>query len=119
MTEFKFPDRRPHRLHRRGADCGGIPAEQQVISGIVDQPRPKAVSEKVKLDVRILASAPDVPAVDDLGLRRVELKATLCQPRLKFGLEGLGFLLGPAVHQLSVPKTPSSRFAIAGESEHD
>ena len=56
MAEPKFPDRRPHGLHRRDTDCGGEPAEQCVVSGILDQPRPKAVAEKVKFDVRILAS---------------------------------------------------------------
>ena len=105
MAKPKFPDRRPHGLHRRDADCGSEPAEKRVVSGVLDQTRPKAVAEKVKRDVRILASALSVPAVDDLGLYRMEFEATLCQPRLKSGLEDLGFLLGPTVYQpvVSIP----------------
>jgi len=73
MAKPKFPDRRPHGLHRRDAYCGSEPAEQCVVSGVLDQTRPKAVAKKVKLDVRILASAPSVLAVDDLCLCRMHL----------------------------------------------
>lgn len=38
-------------------------------------------------------------AVDDLGLDRMHLKSAFCQPGLKRSLEGLCFLLGPAVHE--------------------
>ena len=98
--EPKFPDRRPHGLHRRDANCREWKPQEGVL--LLGEPEPgqhKAVAEKVKRDVRILASALSVPAVDDLGLYRMEFEATLCQPRLKSGLEDLGFLLGPTVYQ--------------------
>jgi hypothetical protein len=36
----------------------------------------------IKLDVRILASALIVPAVDDLGFHRTHLQMAFCQPGL-------------------------------------
>ena len=99
MAEAQVPDRRPHGFQRRGADRWVEAAEQCVVPGRLNQSRPKAVSEKVEFDVRILAFALPVLAVDDLGFGRMQFQAALCQTRLKFGLEGLGFLLGPAVNQ--------------------
>src|ERR1700730_2501702 len=40
-----------------------------------------------------------VLAVNDLGFRRMQFQATDCEASLKIGLEGLRFLLGPAVNQ--------------------
>src|SRR5947207_1164993 len=73
-----------------------------------DHSRPKTVSEKVELDVRIRSFAIAVLAVDDLGFCWMQLQAALCQARLKFSLEGLGFLLVPAVNQ-SIIRIPTPR----------
>src|SRR6266446_5246604 len=105
MSEIQFPDRRPHGFQRCGADRWVKSTEQFVVTGPPDHSRPKAVSEKVELDVRIRSCAISVLAVDDLGFCRMQFQAALCQARLKFGLEGLGFLLVPAVNQsiISIP----------------
>ena len=47
-------------------------------------------------------------AVDDLRLGRMQLQVALRQPCLKIGLEGLRFLLGPAVNQ-PVIRIPTPR----------
>src|SRR6516165_2166415 len=93
MSEVQFPDRRPHSFQRRGADRWVKSTEQFVVPGPPDHSRPKTVSEKVELDVRIRSFAIPVLAVDDLGVCRMQLQAALCQAPLKFGLEGLGFFL--------------------------
>ena len=104
-AEAKLPDLRPHGLERGGADGGTKAAEQRVVPRVLNQPGPKAVSEEVKLDVRILAFALSVPAVDDPGLRRMHFQTALRQPGLKRGLEGQGFLLRSAVNKpvISIP----------------
>ena len=91
-----------------GLTAGCEAAEQFLVPRAPDQPRPEAVSEEVKLDVRILPFALSVLAVDDLGFRRMHLQAALRQASLKLGLEGFGFLLGPAVHQ-PVIRIPTPR----------
>ena len=82
-----------------GLTAGLKPQNSCLSRELRNQPRPKAVSEEVKFDVRILAFAVPVFAVDDLGFRRMHLQPALRQSGLKLGLEGLRFLLGPAVHQ--------------------
>ena len=72
------------------------------------QTRPKAVPKEVKFDVRILAFALPVFAVDDLGFRRMHLQATLRQAGLKLHFESLRFLLVTAVHQ-SIIRIPTPR----------
>src|SRR5215470_4321784 len=58
----------------------------------------KTVSEKVKLDVRILAFALSVLAVDDPGLRRMHFEMALCQACLKRCFNALSLMLDPAVN---------------------
>src|SRR5262249_36632465 len=79
-----------------------------IVPGTPDHSRPKTVFENVELDVRIRSFAIPILAVDDLGFCRMQLQAALCQARLKFGLEGLGFLLVPAVNQ-SIIRIPTPR----------
>src|SRR5215471_3625372 len=69
------------------------------------QPRPKAVPEEIKFDVRVLASPVPVFAVDDFGLCRMHLQTALRQARLTLHLEGFCFLLATTVHQsiVSIP----------------
>ena len=87
----------------------GLKPQNSVLSRkCLNQSGPKAVPEEVKFDVRILAFALPVLAVDDLGFRRMHLQAALCQASLKLGLEGLGFLLVPAVNQ-SIIRIPTPR----------
>jgi hypothetical protein len=69
MSEVQFPNRRPHGLQRRSADRRVEAPEQRVVSGASNQPGPKAVSEEVELNIRILAFAVPVLAVNDLGFR--------------------------------------------------
>src|SRR4030081_3497490 len=88
--------------------AGVNPQKQLVASGILHPTGPKAVSEEVKFDVRILCFAAPVLAVNDLGFRRVQFQATDCEASLKVGLEGLRFLLGPAVNQ-PVIRIPAPR----------
>ena len=57
------------------------------------------MSEEVELDIRILTISLSIPAVDDLGFHRMHFEMALCQTGLKCGLEGLGFLLSPAMNQ--------------------
>src|SRR5215831_4579822 len=108
MSEVQFPNRRPHGFQRRGADRGVKSTEQFIVPGTPDHSRPKTVSEKVELDIRIRSFAIAILAVDDLGFCRMQLQAALCQTRLKFGLDGLGFLLVPAVNQ-SIIRIPTPR----------
>src|SRR5215831_3972089 len=105
MSEVQFPNRRPHGFQRRGADRGVESTEQFIVPGTPDHSRSKTVSEKVESDVRIRSFAIPVLAVDDLGFCRMQFQAALCQARLKFGLEGLGLVLVPAVNQsiISIP----------------
>src|SRR3989475_5587095 len=93
MSDAQVPDRRAHGFQRRGTDRWVEATEQCVVPGPLDPSWSKAISEKVELDVRIRSSATPVLAVDDLGLCRMQFQAALCQARLKFELEGLGFLL--------------------------
>src|SRR5258708_27713137 len=84
----------------------GLKPQNSVLSrDLLTPSRSKAISEKVELDVRMRSSATPVLAVDDLGLCRMQLQAALCQTRLKFDLESLGFLLASAVNQpvISIP----------------
>ena len=62
-------------------------------------PRPKAIPEEIKFDVRVLASAIVVLAVDDPGFRRMHLQTAFRQTSSKLRLEGFCFLLATAVHQ--------------------
>src|SRR5258707_3560131 len=105
MSDVQVSDRRAHGFQRRGTARWVEAAEQCVFPGPPHPPRSKAISEKVELDVRIRSCAISVLAVDDLGFCRMQFQAALCQARLKFGLEGLGFLLVPAVNQsiISIP----------------
>jgi len=48
-------------------------------SPILHPTGPKAVSEGVKFDVRILFFATPILAVNDLGFRRVQFQATVCE----------------------------------------
>ena len=91
-SDVQLPDLRPHRLQCRGAHGWIESAEQRIVLRLLNQPRPKAVSEKVKLDVRILTFALSVLAVDDLGVRRMHFQTAFRQTCLKRGLDGLGFL---------------------------
>src|SRR5262249_32276892 len=81
-SEAQLPDLCPHGFQRRGADGWGKSAEQRVVPRVASPPRPKTVSEKVKLDVRILTFALSVLAVDDPGLRRVHFE--MARPPLSF-----------------------------------
>src|ERR1700730_17396031 len=104
-----FKSRRcAHSLQRGCTDGWREATEQLVTSGILHPSGPKAVSEEVKFDVRILFFATPVLAVNDLGFRRVQFQATDCEASLKIGLEGLRFLLGPAVNQ-PVIRIPTPR----------
>ena len=97
-AEAQLPDLGPHGFQRRGADGWNEAAEHDVVPRASNQPRPKAVTEEVKLDIRILASAACVPAVDDPGLRRMHFEMALCQAYLKRGLDALGFMLDATVN---------------------
>src|SRR5262245_61352945 len=77
-SEAQLPDLCPHGFQRRGADGWGKSAEQRGVPRVASPPRPKTVSEKVKLDVRILTFALSGLAVDDPGLRRVHLRVPAC-----------------------------------------
>ena len=72
------------------------------------QSRPKADTRGSRTSRSDTAPALYVLAVGDLGFRRVHLKPALCQARLELDLEGLGFLLGPAVDQ-SIIRIPTPR----------
>jgi len=98
MSEAQLPDLCPHGVQRRRADGWGKSAEQRVVPRVSNPPRPKTVSEKVKLDVRILAFALSVLAVDDPGLRRVHFEMALCQACLKRCFDALSLVLDPAVN---------------------
>ena len=74
-------------------------AEQCVVPETSDQPRPKAIPEEIKFDIRVLAPALPVFAVDDLGFRRMHLQTAFRQASLKLCLEGFRFLLATTVHQ--------------------
>src|ERR1700750_1149180 len=108
VSDVQFPDLRPHGFQRRGTDRRVEPTEQHVVPGTPDRPRSKAISEKIELDVRIRPFAISVLAVDDLGFGWMQFQAALYQARLKFGLEGVGFLLVAAVNQ-SVIRIPKPR----------
>jgi hypothetical protein len=97
MSKVQFPNRLPHRFHRRLAHCGIESAEQRVGPKASNQTGPEAVSEKVELDIRILAPALAVFAVDNFGFRRMHLQAALREASLKFSLESLCFVLTPTV----------------------
>src|SRR6476469_2601670 len=114
MSEVQFPDRRPHGFCRR-ADRWVKSTEQSVVPGTPNYSRPKAVPEKVELDVRIRSFAIPVLAVDDLGFCRMQLQAALFQARLKFVLAGLSFLLVPAVNQ-SIISIPIQLYSRLGNS---
>src|SRR5215475_5612598 len=98
-SDIQLPDLRPHRLQCRGAHGWVKSAEQRIVPRLLNQPRPKAVSEKVKLDVRILTFALSVLAVDDLGFRRMHFQTALRQTCLKRSHEGLGLLLVSTVNK--------------------
>jgi hypothetical protein len=85
-SEAQLPNLCPHGFQRRGADGWGKSAEQRVVPRVSSPPGPKTVSEKVKLDVRILTFALSVLAVNDPGLRRMHFEMALCQTHLKRGL---------------------------------
>ena len=108
MSEVQFPNRRPHGFQRRGTDRRIEPPEQCAVLGASNQTGPKAIPEEVKLNVRILAFAFPVFAVDDLGFRRMHFQVAFRQAGLKLCLEGLRFLLVPAVYQ-SVIRIPTPR----------
>src|SRR5262245_26887245 len=97
-SETQLPNLRTHGLQRRGADGWSEAAEHCIVPRPSNQPRPKAVPEEVKLDVRILASTLSVPAVDDSGLRRMHFEVALCQSRLKCALDAFGFMFDTAVN---------------------
>jgi hypothetical protein len=59
------------------ADRWSEPTEQFIVAGSFHQTGPEAVSEEVKFNVRILSLSLPVLAVDDLGLRRMHLKAAV------------------------------------------
>jgi hypothetical protein len=69
-TDVQFPDRIPHGPHGGGADSR-IETAKQLAFGVPDQTGSKTVSEEFKLDVRILALARPVLAVDDPGFGRM------------------------------------------------
>src|SRR5215470_12934574 len=98
MSEIQFPNRPSHSLQRRGADRWIEPPKQPIAMGALHQAGPKAIPEEVELDIRIRAFAVPVFAVDDLGFRRMHFQMAFCKSRLKFRLEGLRLLLGPAVY---------------------
>src|SRR5215469_2625804 len=99
MAQVQVPYRLPHGLRRRGTHCRIKSAEQCVVPETSYQPGPKAIPEEIKFDIRVLASAVPVFAVDDFGFRRMHLQTASRQARLKFRLEGFRFLLATAVHQ--------------------
>src|SRR5260370_42414847 len=99
MWDDQVREGRAHGFQRRGTDLWVEAAEQGVFLGPPHPPRSKAISEKVELNARIRSSATPVLAVDDLGLCRIQLQPALCQTRLKFDLERLGFLLASALNQ--------------------
>jgi hypothetical protein len=101
MAKIQLSNRRPHRFHRQGADCGVESAEQRFVSKTSNQTGPETVPKKVKLDIRKLASALAVFAVDDFGFRGMQFQTTLCQAGLKLGSESFCFLLASAVYQSS------------------
>jgi hypothetical protein len=89
-----------------------------VISETSNQTGSKAVPEKVKFDVRVLAFPLPVFAVNDLGFCRMQFQAALHEAGLKFGLESLCFLLAPAVDQpiIGIP-TPREIWVSPRHSE--
>ena len=72
---------------------------KSVISETSHQTRPKAIPEKVKLDIRVFAFPLSILAIDDLGFRRMQLQVALHQSVVKLSLKGLCLLLCPTVHQ--------------------
>src|SRR6201993_3078702 len=97
-SDAQLPNLLPHRLQCRGAHGWVKSAEQSIVTRLLNQSRPKAVSEKVKLNIRILTFTLSVLAVDDLGFRRMHFQTALCQTCLKRGLDSLCFLLVSAVN---------------------
>ena len=70
--------RRPHGLQCRDADRGIEPAEQRVVPESSHQTGPKAVSEEIKLYIRIRDVTLTVLAVSDFGFRRMKLQTARC-----------------------------------------
>jgi hypothetical protein len=68
--------------------------------------RPKAEPEEAKFDIRILALAVRVFAVNDFGFGRMHFQMAFGQSGLKLKLQDLCFLLGTAVYQ-SVIRIPT------------
>jgi hypothetical protein len=83
----------------------GVHKDAVAFAIIHDSPS-KAVSEKVKLRVRIPPFATAILAVDDFGLVRMHFTMALRQSRLKRRRDGLRFLLSPAVNQ-SIIRIPA------------
>src|SRR5439155_5597530 len=96
LPDVQVPDRRLHGFQCRGTDRGCEAAEQLPVSRASDQPRSESITEEVEPDVRIHPFAFSILAVDDLRLGGMQLQAAFRQANLKLGLEGLGFLRGPA-----------------------
>src|ERR1700675_1734366 len=121
MTDAQVPDRCPHGFQRRRADCRVKAAEHRVVPHPLDPSRPKAISEKVKLDVRICFFAMRVLAVDDLGLRGMQIQMALCQSGLKFGPNGFCFSLAPAVYQsiIGIPTPGKGASASSRDRTHN
>lgn len=69
----------------------------------------KGVPEEIELRIRIVTFALTVFAVNYPGLGRMYFQTTLQQPRFQRSLDGLRFLLSPAMHQsvIGIP-TPGS-----------
>src|SRR5262245_9329220 len=84
------------------------PQKNLIVPASFNRRGPKQVSEKAKLDVRILSLSLPVLAVDDLGLRRMHLEAALRQSGKKLSLKGLRFLPAPTVNQ-SIVCVPTPR----------
>src|SRR5260370_17670221 len=90
-----------------GADRRVEAAEHGVVPQTPDPSGPKAISEEVKLDVRICRFAFPVLAVNDFGFRRMQLQVALCQASFKFGPEDFCFSLAPAAyHSIIVIPAP-------------
>src|ERR1700693_6509968 len=71
---------RPNRFHRFVGNCG-TEIDEELSFAIFRSPRPKGITKKIELLVRVRPSPVIILAIDDLRLLRMKLQPTLLQTR--------------------------------------
>ena len=77
-----------------------------------DQTGSEAVPKEIKFYIGALACSIPVSAVNNLGFRRMHFQVAPRQPRLKLGLKGFSFVLGPAVYQPVISISTPREFRV-------